>query len=832
VNDLVLLDGSSDDDILRALSKRFGSDEIYQYIGSTLISVNPYKTISGLYSQSTLRKYVGKKIYQNPPHAYAIAERAYRNMQLATSNEAIIITGESGAGKTEASKKVMEYIAAMSSKSKKVQQIKDELLETNPLLEAFGNAKTRRNDNSSRFGKYLELQFLYGDPAGGRISQFLLEKNRVTYQQPGERNFHVFYQLLSDSSARSNYGLGKTGDFRYFSDPDSAKVRGMDDSRGFSETQRAMEYAGMDSNDQAAIFAILAGILHIGNVEFQSAGRDQSNVSNMAALGRAADALGVNERDLSIALTHRTVKSGIESVRTGLSVEKAEFARDSLAKTIYGKLFEWIVQRANETIHTEQFSTTIGVLDIYGFEILGVNGFEQLCINHTNERLHQLFIELTLRGEQSEYAKEGIPWKKVNFVDNLPICELIEKRGGIYALIDEESIFPQGTDASLIKKLSSNIRAREFQMVPGAVPTQFQINHYAGTVTYDVTGFLDSNRDTLFPDLVQVVYHTAQNPIAKDLFKDHPAVDSGRKTNKRAPSIAKQYKEQLMNLLDRLKSNNQHYIRCIKPNDAKRAGMFQNELVMEQVRYLGLSENLVVRRAGYAFRMPYDEFASKYKAVLRGHHEWQPDSRKLTEKILKEYGCREFESGKTKVFIKNAKDILGIEDARKNFMDTSASYLPEDDGLIYADKVFAFNAKISRSELLFVVGGKGFYFFDPDGRQTEHYIPYSDMELIGLNGKEGWITCHSEYPGKMEDDPKVQVTYLCENIYPAEVRNFVEVLGNVGIEIPITNTSTVSQDARDPAAYKANQKLIGTGMARRPAIGGGGGPAGGCCSIS
>ncbi|GBG34030.1 Unconventional myosin-Ia [Hondaea fermentalgiana] len=834
VNDLVLLDGSGEQEIVEALAARHRADEIYTYIGEVLLVVNPYRLISGLYGSSKIRSYVSKKLYERPPHVYGIAEMAYRSMMLNTSNECVIITGESGAGKTEASKTVMEYVAAMASKSKQVQHIKDELLQTNPLLEAFGNAKTRRNDNSSRFGKYFAINFLYGDPSGGSISTYLLEKTRVTHQQEGERNFHIFYQLLSDSRRRGDFKLsGSPGDYNFFGDPGAAKVRSIDDARDFSETTRAMDFIGMGGDEQNAIFAILAAILHLGNVEFESRGRDASDIVNARAVSEAASLLGVNERDLSTALTHRTVKSGTESVRTSLSAEKAAFARDSLAKSLYGRLFDHIVARCNETIHTEQFSTCIGVLDIYGFEILGVNGFEQLCINYTNEKLHALFIELTLKGEQAEYKRENISWVPVEFFDNTPIVELVDRRGGLFSLIDEQSIFPQATDATLFQKFQSNIRARELSVPRGAAPGEFEIRHYAGTVLYNTEGMLEANKDTLFPDLVLVVYHTARNPIAKDLFADHPAVDAGRKTNKRPPTTCMQYKKSVADLMDTLRSNNQHYIRCIKPNESKRAGMFEGDMVITQVRYLGIAENLIVRRAGYAFRMTYDEFAAKFKCAVAGTDRWEPNTRKATEDILRKGGVKHYELGRTKVFIKDAKDLLRIEDARRNFLETAAEYLPEDDGLIGADRVIAFNAKAVRVPLLLVVGSKGLYLYDPDGRQTEHHAAFSEVDSLAFNEKEGWIAALSTYPGKHQEDPEVQVTYLMENIHISEVRNWVEVLSNVGVDLPLTASSSYPMDAVDGPAYKANLKLVGSGALNLPAIrNGGGAPAGGCCVIA
>ena len=834
VNDLVMLDELSEKSVLEAIRTRHAANEIYSYIGETLISVNPFKSMGALYGPAAMKAYVGKKSYMLPPHAYAVAERAYRNMMLQSENECVVITGESGAGKTEASKKCMEYIAFLASKSKHVQRVKEQLLETNPLLEAFGNAKTRRNDNSSRFGKYFEIQFKFGEPEGGRISQFLLEKNRVTNQQPGERNFHVFYQVLTDSSLCGRLGLsaGQHSQYKYFSDPSSAQVKTVNDAGDLAEMTRAMEWVGIKSEEQELIFQMLGGILHLGNVDFGGS-REKSEVKNRDALSRAAKLLGLSEQDLGAALTNRTVKTATESVRTGLSPEMAAFARDALAKSVYSRLFDWIVARANETIHCEQFSTSIGVLDIYGFEILGVNGFEQLCINHTNERLHQLFIELTLRREQEEYKKEGIAWTTIDFFDNLPICEMIEKRGGLYALIDEESIFPQGTDASLMKKLAGNTRDKFFEQSKQNAAAQFLIKHYAGTVTYDTSGMLDSNKDTLFWDLVMTA-NAARNKIVASLFQDHPLAAKDQKTNKRPATVCMQYKQQVFDLMQTLTKCNQHYIRCIKPNDQKRAGLFQDDMTMEQVRYLGLLENVKVRRAGYAFRMPFDEFVAAYKVCLPGQTEFEPDTRRGVQAILSNAGAKDYEMGKTKVFIKNARTILGIEDARKAFLDQCAAWLPQDDGLIYADKVmgFAFNVMNQRTALNFVVGSKGFYWFNQQG-QLEHFVSLQKADIIAFNRNEGWMCVGSTYPGKKPEDPPVQLNFLSENLHATQVIKFAEIMKtNMGLDLNVSESSSVPADARDPLLYKKNLKMIGAGALGLPMIDNGKPKGDGCCVVT
>jgi len=435
VNDLVLLEDISANGILDALAKHYRGDEIYTYIGHVLISVNPFKEIRDLYGPNSIKKFPGKKEYQNPPHIYAVAERAYRAMIFDIENQCVIITGESGAGKTEASKKIMEYVAAQSSKSRQVQIVKEQLVQSNPLLEAFGNAKTVRNNNSSRFGKYMEIQFNLGDPKGGRITVFLLEKGRVITRHEDERSFHIFYQFLTGSTEqekRQYHLLGLDG-YAYINQSKCKTVPGIDDAKDFQDTKKAMSIIGMSPDQQSLIFNLLSAILLLGNIDFVVKGTG-SAVKNPDVLNTVAQHLAVSPEVLNKALTIKTMTSATESIQIPLNLEQAFYARDSLAKTVYGRMFEWIVDAANTAIKTDASSTSIGVLDIYGFEIFQSNGFEQLCINFVNEKLHQLFIELTLKAEQEEYGKEGIAWVEVKYYNNKPIVELIEKRSLPFSL--------------------------------------------------------------------------------------------------------------------------------------------------------------------------------------------------------------------------------------------------------------------------------------------------------------------------------------------------------------------------------------------------------------
>jgi len=561
-----------------------------------------------------LSKYKGKNYHENLPHVYAVAESAYRRMVCDLTKECVIISGESGAGKTEASKKVMEYIAAVSGKAQKVQSVKDKLLESNPLLEAFGNAKTIRNNNSSRFGKYMEIQFDIGDPVGGKILVFLLEKNRVIERQKTERCFHIFYQLLAGAGAQEKKELLllSPDQYNYLKKSECYTIEDINDAKEFKETVDAMNVIGLDQNWQQQIFSIVAAILQLGNVEF-TGDRHKSAVSTQNFLENAANLLGIAPADLAKNLTNRSIKAGAaESITTPLSVEQAAYARDSFSKGMYGRLFQWLVTMANQSIYSEFYSNLIGVLDIYGFEIFGVNGFEQLCINYVNERLHQLFIELTLKAEQDEYKSEGIEWEDIKYYNNLPICRLIEGQGKIFDLLNEESIFPEGSDKSLFTKLCTQLKGDQ-NFVAGK-DHEFSIRHYAGEVAYTVEGFLDKNNDLMFPNLIKMATDS-KSKLLKAIFEaDMKALSA---SNKRPPTSCVQFKKQVTDLMGTLRTCNQHYIRCIKPNDKKRPNVFDQKLVFTQVTYLGLLENVTVRRAGYAARVPFEKFLSKYKACAK-----------------------------------------------------------------------------------------------------------------------------------------------------------------------------------------------------------------------
>mmetsp|Transcript_1230 Transcript_1230/g.1335 ORF Transcript_1230/g.1335 Transcript_1230/m.1335 type:complete len:381 (-) Transcript_1230:9-1151(-) len=360
--------------------------------------------------------------------------------------------------------------------------------------------------------------------------------------------------------------------------------------------------------------------------------------------------------------------------------------------------------------------------------------------------------------------------------------------------------------------MKSGLRQPEFITPPKGPATQFQIKHYAGIVTYDVAGMVERNKDTVYPDIVALA-NSSSNPVAQTLFVNH---QHAKKTGvfKRAPTTCTQYKKDVDQLMTDLSKCNQHYIRCIKPNGSKRPGMFERDLTLEQVRYLGMLETVKVRRAGYAFRMEFERFTAKYKCCMNGMDEYEPDTYRTTYNILQSASVRDFEMGKSKVFIKDAKSILSLEDRRKQFWEDARNMLPEEeDGLIYADKVLGLNEKFVRSPLYFALGGRGFYWFNHDGTPAQ-YFPMEEIDFVGYNTREGWMIIQATYSGRYEDDPQVYVTYLSQNMYGEEVKNFIAVCDSMGYELEAKEISSFPQDAFDPNEYKANLKKIGKGAKR------------------
>nr|AAA39800.1 myosin I [Mus musculus] len=696
VGDMVLLEPLNEETFIDNLKKRFDHNEIYTYIGSVVISVNPYRSLP-IYSPEKVEDYRNRNFYELSPHIFALSDEAYRSLRDQDKDQCILITGESGAGKTEASKLVMSYVAAVCGKGAEVNQVKEQLLQSNPVLEAFGNAKTVRNDNSSRFGKYMDIEFDFkGDPLGGVISNYLLEKSRVVKQPRGERNFHVFYQLLSGASEELLYKLKLERDFsRYnYLSLDSAKVNGVDDAANFRTVRNAMQIVGFLDHEAEAVLEVVAAVLKLGNIEFKPESRvnglDESKIKDKIELNekfasRPASVKVVLER----AFSFRTVEAKREKVSTTLNVAQAYYARDALAKNLYSRLFSWLVNRINESIkaQTKVRKKVMGVLDIYGFEIFEDNSFEQFIINYCNEKLQQIFIELTLKEEQEEYIREDIEWTHIDYFNNAIICDLIENNtNGILAMLDEECLRPGTvTDETFLEKLnqvcathqhfeSRMSKCSRFLNDTTLPHSCFRIQHYAGKVLYQVEGFVDKNNDLLYRDLSQAMWK-ADHSLIKSLF---PEGNPAKVNLKRPPTAGSQFKASVATLMRNLQTKNPNYIRCIKPNDKKAAHIFNESLVCHQIRYLGLLENVRVRRAGYAFRQAYEPCLERYKMLCKQTWpHWKGPARSGVEVLFNELEIpvEEHSFGRSKIFIRNPRTLFQLEDLRKQRLEDLATLI-------------------------------------------------------------------------------------------------------------------------------------------------------------
>eukprot|EP00112_Aurelia_sp_Birch-Aquarium-sp1_P006606 Seg1725.5 transcript_id=Seg1725.5/GoldUCD/mRNA.D3Y31 product="Unconventional myosin-Ib" protein_id=Seg1725.5/GoldUCD/D3Y31 len=629
VADMVLLDPLTEDALVNNLKVRFTAEKIYTYIGDVIVSINPYKSVP-IYGNQFIEDYRSRNIFEMPPHIFSLADDAYRSMRDYNIDQCIIISGESGSGKTEASKIVMRYVAAVSGKGDEVNRVKEQLLQSNPVLEAFGNAKTIRNDNSSRFGKYMDLEFDFkGDPIGGVISNYLLEKSRVVHQAQGERNFHVFYQLLLGAPADVLGELKLTrrfDDYTYLNHSGCTTVQSINDEANFKIVESAMQLIGFKNDEITGVYTLLGAILHLGNVLFQYKfidGMDSVDVLNENDAEAASRLFGCEPLVLMDTLCTRSVESGKDKIVTRLSHTNANYGRDALCKAVYNRLFNWLVRRINDSVRAPKRSfdkKVIGVLDIYGFEVFKVNSFEQFIINYCNEKLQQLFIELTLKSEQEEYVREGIEWIHIDYFNNAIICDLIEKQNvGILALLDEECLRPGDvSDQTFLEKLDdrcishahydSRVKSRSDTSLEH---TCFKLKHYAGDVTYDVNNFIDKNNDPLYRDMSVTMYN-CNHVLLKDMFPEgNPSYDN----KKRPPTIGTQMKVSVAELVTNLSSKQPHYIRCVKPNDTKSSTQFNDQIVRHESRYLGILENIRVRRAGYCYRQKYEIFLERYKML-------------------------------------------------------------------------------------------------------------------------------------------------------------------------------------------------------------------------
>uniref|UniRef100_A0A8C6V5A7 Unconventional myosin-Ib n=1 Tax=Neogobius melanostomus TaxID=47308 RepID=A0A8C6V5A7_9GOBI len=664
VGDMVLLEPLSEDSFIDNLRKRFDHNEIYTYIGSVVISINPYRSLP-IYTPDKVEEYRNRNFYELSPHIYALADEAYRSLRDQDKDQCILITGESGAGKTEASKLVMSYVAAVCGKGQEVNKVKEQLLQSNPVLEAFGNAKTVRNDNSSRFGKYMDIEFDFkGDPLGGVISNYLLEKSRVVKQPRGERNFHVFYQLLSGASDDTLKKLKLERDFSKYNylSLDSAAVNGLDDAANFRTVRNAMQIVGFMEDEMQSVLELVAAVLKLGNIEF----KPESRCNGTDESREMCELLGIEQSVLERAFSYRTVEAKMEKVSTTLNVSQAYYARDALAKNLYSRLFSWLVTRINESIKAKTRHKVMGVLDIYGFEIFEDNSFEQFIINYCNEKLQQIFIELTLREEQEEYVREGIEWTNIEYFNNAVICDLIENnQNGILAMLDEECLRPGTvTDETFLDKLNtvcaehqhfeSRLSKNSKFLTDHSLPHNcFRIQHYAGKVLYRVEGFMDKNNDLLYRDLSQAMYK-ANHSLIKQLF---PEGNPAKVNLKRPPTAGFQFRASVGT-----QKSLPHFHRLFWSVIKRVPGLMETE----------------GERAGYAFRQTYEPCLERYKMLCkRTWPHWRGPAREGVEVLMTDLQVppEEFSYGRSKIFIRNPRTLFFLEERRKQCLEDLATLI-------------------------------------------------------------------------------------------------------------------------------------------------------------
>ncbi|XP_026050749.1 myosin VIa isoform X9 [Carassius auratus] len=689
--------------LLNNVRVRYSKDKIYTFVANILIAVNPYFEIPKLYSPETIKQYQGRSLGTLPPHVYAIADKAYRDMKVLKMSQSIIVSGESGAGKTENTKFVLRYLTTSYGTG---QDIDERIVEANPLLEAFGNAKTVRNNNSSRFGKFVEIHFNEKNAVvGGFVSHYLLEKSRICTQGQEERNYHIFYRLCAGApedikekfhlSSPDYFRYLSRGCTRYFSTKDSDKLVPqnrkspehlkagplkdplLDDHADFNRMCVAMKKIGLDDTEKLNMFRVVAGVLHLGNIDFEEAGSTSGGCVLKKTCAQplvfCAELLGLDEEDLRVSLTTRvmhTTAGGAKgtAIKVPLKVEQASSARDALAKAIYSHLFDHVVTRINQCFPFDSSAHFIGVLDIAGFEYFEHNSFEQFCINYCNEKLQQFFNERILKEEQELYQKEGLGVNEVHYVDNQDCIDLVEaKLVGILDILDEENRLPQPSDQHFTDTVHSKHKDHFRLTVPRKSKLTvhrnvrddegFIIRHFAGAVCYETTRFVEKNNDALHTSLASLVSESKDKFIGELFENSNHSKDTKQKAGKLSfISVGNKFKTQLNILLEKLHSTGSSFVRCVKPNLKMVSHQFEGAQILSQLQCSGMVSVLDLMQGGFPSRAPFHELYNMYKQYMPAKLT-RLDPRLFCKALFKALGLNEndYKFGLTKVFFRPGK---------------------------------------------------------------------------------------------------------------------------------------------------------------------------------
>ncbi|KAI3517097.1 hypothetical protein L1887_16304 [Cichorium endivia] len=678
VDDMTKLSYLHEPGVLQNLRTRYELNEIYTYTGNILIAINPFQKLPHLYDAHMMQQYKGAPFGELSPHVFAIADTSYRAMVHEGKSNSILVSGESGAGKTETTKMLMRFLAYLGGrKATEGRTVEQQVLESNPVLEAFGNAKTVRNNNSSRFGKFVEIQFdKHGRISGAAIRTYLLERSRVCQVNDPERNYHCFYLLCAAPPEEvEKYKLGSPQSFHYLNQSKCYELVGVNDGLEYLATRRAMDIVGISKQEQEAIFRVTAAILHLGNIAFAKGKEVDSSVLKddkaKFHLKMTAELLKCDLAGLQDALVKRVMITPEEVIKRSLDPLSAAFSRDGLAKTIYSRLFDWLVDKINKSIGQDPNSKClIGVLDIYGFESFKNNSFEQFCINFTNEKLQQHFNQHVFKMEQEEYKKEAINWSYIEFVDNQDVLDLIEKKpGGIIALLDEACMFPKSTHETFSNKLYQTFKNHKRFIKPKLSRTDFTVAHYAGEVQYQSEQFLDKNKDYVIPEH-QDLLGASKCPFVASLF---PALEESSKSSKFS-SICSRFKLQLQQLMETLNATEPHYVRCVKPNNKLKPSIFENLNILQQLRCGGVLEAIRISCAGYPTRRAFFEFINRFGLLAPEALAGSFDEKMVCQKILEKMGLSGFQIGKTKVFLR-AGQMAELDARRATVLGSAAAII-------------------------------------------------------------------------------------------------------------------------------------------------------------
>ncbi|GMN63257.1 hypothetical protein TIFTF001_032374 [Ficus carica] len=660
VDDMTKLTYLNEPGVLYNLQRRYALNDIYTYTGSILIAVNPFTKLPHLYNVHMMEQYKGAPFGELSPHVFAVADASYRAMVNEGKSQSILVSGESGAGKTETTKLIMQYLTYVGGRAAGDDRtVEQQVLESNPLLEAFGNARTVRNDNSSRFGKFVEIQFdANGRISGAAIRTYLLERSRVVQITDPERNYHCFYQLCASGRDAEKYKLDHPSHFHYLNQSKTYELDGVSSAEEYIKIRRAMDIVGISHEDQEAIFRTLAGILHLGNIEFSPGKEHDSSVlkdqKSTFHLQMAANLFLCDVELLLSTLCTRSIQTREGSIVKALDCNAAVAGRDALAKTVYARLFDWLVDKINRSVGQDLNSQVqIGVLDIYGFECFKDNSFEQFCINFANEKLQQHFNEHVFKMEQDEYSKERINWSYIEFIDNQDVLDLIEKKPiGIIALLDEACMFPRSTHETFSTKLFQHFRSHPRLEKAKFSETDFTISHYAGKAY--------KNRDYVVVEHCNL-FSSSKCPLVAGLFP--PLPEESLRSSYKFSSVGARFKHQLQALMETLNSTEPHYIRCVKPNSLNRPQKFENLSILHQLRCGGVLEAVRISLAGYPTRKTYSEFVDRFGILAPEFMDGSYDEKAIAEKILKKLNLENFQLGRSKVFLRAGQ--IGVLDSRR-----------------------------------------------------------------------------------------------------------------------------------------------------------------------